>query len=157
MKKPTTWLQRKILSPLLSELRQGATPEGMATSAAVAAILAIVPIFGVTTALCFLAGRLFRLNHVVMQGVNCLMYPLQLLLILPFLRIGEALLGAERLSISPAAQAMEFSTSPWHFFEKFGKAIAISSLGWALCALPTLWALNALLRIVFRKTAGRFQ
>jgi uncharacterized protein (DUF2062 family) len=157
MEKPSTWLQRKILSPLLSELRQGATPEGMAASAAVAAILAIIPIFGITTALCFLAGRLFRLNHVVMQGVNCLMYPLQLLLILPFLRIGETLASAERLALSPASLAVEFSKSPWAFFEKFGKAIALSSLGWALCAPLALWALNTLLRFIFRKTAARFQ
>jgi len=128
----------------------------MATSAAVAAILAIVPVFGITTALCFLAGRLFRLNHVIMQGVNCLMYPFQLLLILPFLRIGETLLGADRLVLSPASYAAEFSASPWGFFEKFGKAIALSTLGWVLCAPPALWALNGLLRVLFRKTAARF-
>ena len=157
MEKPRIWLQRKILNPLLSELRQGATPEGIAASAAVAAILAIIPIFGITTALCFLAGRLFRLNHVVMQGVNCLMYPLQLLLILPFLRIGETLARAERLALSPASLAVEFSKSPWDFFEKFGKAIALSSLGWALCAPLALWALNAFLRFIFRKTAARLQ
>ena len=157
MEKPRTWIQRKALDPLLSELRHGATPEGMATSAAVAAILAIVPVFGITTALCFFAGRLFRLNHVIMQGVNCLMYPFQLLLILPFLRIGETLLGADRLVLSPASYAAEFSASPWGFFEKFGKAIALSSLGWVLCAPPALWALNGLLRVLFRKTAARFQ
>lgn len=155
MENSRTWLQRKILTPLLSELRQGATPEGMATSAAVAAILAIVPVFGITTALCFLAGRLFRLNHVVMQGVNCLMYPLQLLLILPFLRVGETLTGTEKLALIPASLAAEFSQAPAEFFAKFGKAIAISCLGWALVAPPALWALNACLRLIFRKTAAR--
>lgn len=129
----------------------------MATSAAVAAILAIVPVFGITTGLCFLTGRLFRLNHVVMQAVNFLIYPLQLLLILPFLRVGEMLTGAERFVLSPASLALEFSKSPWDFFQKFSKAILLSSLGWALCALPALWALNALLRVFFRKTAARFQ
>jgi len=155
MEKPRTWLHRKLLDPLLSELRQGATPEGMAASAAVAAILAIVPILGITTALCFIAGRLFRLNHVVMQGVNCLLYPLQLLLILPFLRIGETLTSTERLALIPSSLAAEFSQAPSEFFGKFGKAIALSSLGWALVAPPALWVLNALLRVLFRKTAAR--
>jgi len=151
------WIQSRVRDPLLAELRHGATPEGLAKSAAVGTVLAIVPIFGVTTGLCFFAGRLFRLNHVVLQLVNCLMYPLQLLLILPFLRIGETITSAERLTLSSASLAVEFSKSPWDFFEKFGKAIALSSLGWALCAPVALWTLNALLRVLFRKTAARFQ
>jgi uncharacterized protein (DUF2062 family) len=157
MEKLHAWIERKILEPLLSELRQGASPEGLATSAAVATILATIPVFGITTGLCFLAGRLFRLNHVVMQTVNFLSYPLQLFLILPFLRVGETLTGAERLVLSPVSLALEFSKSPGDFFEKFGKAILLSSLGWALCAPPALWALNGLLRVFFRKTAARFQ
>ena len=157
MGRVSDWLRRRVRDPLVAELRQGATPEAVSAAVTVSLAIAINPFIGTTTLGCLVAGRLFRLNHVVMQTVNFLSYPLQLFLILPFLRVGETLTGAERLVLSPVSLALEFSKSPGDFFEKFGKAILLSSLGWALCAPPALWALNGLLRVFFRKTAARFQ
>ena len=41
-----------------------------------------------------------RLNVVAMQVANHLVYPAQLLLLVPFVRLGERLTGAERLPLS---------------------------------------------------------
>ena len=145
------WLRRKVRDPLLAELRQGATPEAVAAAVSVSLAIAINPIIGTTTVGCLLAGRLFRLNHVVMQVVNHLSYPLQILLIVPFVRLGESLTGAEPIALSPGALIDEFNRSFTGFVQKFGLAYAHGLLGWVLVVPVAAWLLNFALRAVFRR------
>lgn len=147
------WLRRTVRDPLLAQLRQGATPEGVSAAVVVAFALAIIPIIGATTVLCLLAGRLFRLNHVVMQVVNHASYPLQLLLLVPFVRLGETLTGADPLALSPTALIEEFNRSFGGFVAKFWTAYLHGLLGWALTVPLLCWALHLLLRRVFRRFA----
>lgn len=147
------WLRRTVRDPLLAELRQGATPAGVSAAVVVAFALAIIPIIGATTVLCLLAGRLFRLNHVVMQVVNHASYPLQLLLLVPFVRLGETLTGADPIALSPTALIEEFNRSFGGFVAKFWAAYLHGLLGWALTVPLLCWALHLLLRRVFRRFA----
>jgi uncharacterized protein (DUF2062 family) len=145
------WLRRKVRDPLMAELRQGATPEAVAAAVSVSLAIAINPIIGTTTVGCLVAGRLFRLNHVVMQVVNHLSYPLQILLIVPFVRLGETLTGAEPIALSPGALIDEFNRSFTGFVQKFGLAYAHGLLGWVLVVPVGAWLLNFALRAVFRR------
>jgi uncharacterized protein (DUF2062 family) len=147
------WLRRTVRDPLLGQLRQGATPEAVSAAVVVAFALAIIPIIGATTVLCLLAGRLFRLNHVVMQVVNHASYPLQLLLLVPFVRLGEALTGADPIALSPTALIDEFNRSFGGFVAQFWTAYLHGLLGWTLTVPLLCWALHLLLRRVFRRFA----
>ena len=149
------WLRRKVRDPLLAELRQGATPEAVSAAVTVSFAIAIVPVIGVTTVLCLLAGRLFRLNHVVMQVVNHASYPLQLLLLVPFVRLGEWVAGAEPIALSPGALIDEFNRSFGGFVAKFGWAYVHGLIGWALTVPAACWLLHLLLRPVFRRLVPR--
>jgi uncharacterized protein (DUF2062 family) len=53
--------------------------------------LAIFPVPGTVTLLCILMSFLFRLNLVILQGMNLLFTPLQLILIYPFMKTGRYL------------------------------------------------------------------
>ena len=97
------WLRRKVRDPLMAELRQGAAPESVAAAVSVSLAIAINPIIGTTTVGCVIAGRLFRLNHVVMQIINHVSYPIQILLIVPFVRLGETVTGSQHLHLTPQA------------------------------------------------------
>jgi uncharacterized protein (DUF2062 family) len=145
------WLGRTVRDPLLAQLRQGATPEAVSAAVVVALALAIVPVIGVTTLLCLLAGRLFRLNHIVMQVVNHVSYPLQLILLVPFVRLGETLTGADPIALSPTALIEEFSRSFGGFVAKFGMAYVHGLIGWVLTVPLLCWLLHLLLRRVFRR------
>lgn len=151
MGRVSDWLRRKVRDPLVAELRQGATPEAVAAAVAVSFAIAIVPVIGITTLGCVLAGRAFRLNHVVMQVVNHLSYPLQLLLLVPFVRLGETITGAAHLPLSPSALVEEFNRSFDGFVAKFWTAYLHGMLGWAITALPLCWLLYFVLRPVFRR------
>lgn len=93
---------RRIGATLRDLLRQGATPERIACSLAIGAVVGIMPVLGVTTALCLLIALPLRLNLVAIQSVNWLVYPAQLALLIPFYRGGEWLFGAPRLSLLPS-------------------------------------------------------
>src|SRR5512134_1071225 len=90
--------RRRVGDPIVALLRQGLTPEALALSLAVGLVLGVFPIIGATTILCGLAGSVFRLNHVALQLANYLAYPLQVPLILAFVRLGEGLLRAPRVT-----------------------------------------------------------
>jgi len=57
-------------------------------------------VVGATTLLCTLAAVLLRLNLPAIQLVNYLIYPLQLVLLLPFMHLGERLFGGGTVRFS---------------------------------------------------------
>jgi uncharacterized protein (DUF2062 family) len=79
---------RRVITPFVNLLRQGITPEKVALTIAVGLALGVTPVIGSTTLLCTLAAVVLRLNLPAIQLVNGLCYPLQLALIIPFLRGG---------------------------------------------------------------------
>ena len=58
----------------------------------------------------------------------------QLPLILFFVRVGENVVGAEPMPISPIELALEFSESPSAFMQRFGMTGLHGILGWGLAA-----------------------
>ena len=151
MGRVSDWLRRRVRDPLVAELRQGATPEAVSAAVVVSFAIAIVPFIGVTTLLCLLAGRLFRLNHVVMQIINHTAFPLQVLLIVPFVRLGETLSGARHFALTPEAIIGEFNRSVPDFLEKFWLAGLHGLIGWAVTVPLACWLLHFFLRATFRK------
>jgi uncharacterized protein (DUF2062 family) len=151
MGRVSDWLRRKVRDPLVAELRQGATPEAVSAAVSVSLALAIVPFIGLTTLLCLIAGRLFRLNHVVMQVVNHTAFPLQILLIVPFVRLGETMTGAHHFALTPTAIVDEFNRSIPDFLEKFWLTGLHGLLGWAITVPLACWLLHLILRQTFHR------
>ena len=98
---PNLW-RRWLIDPLAALLKQGITPQKLALSVAIGSIVGIFPVLGTTTVLCTLAATTLRLNLIAVHTVHYAMTPLQILLIIPFVRVGENLLGAapQPLSVS---------------------------------------------------------
>ena len=101
------WLRKKLVPPILDQLRRGITPEKIALSLALGIGLGVFPVLGTTVILCTMASVIFGLNLPSIQLVNCLVYPLQLALLVPFVRLGEVLFRAPRVPLSlPLLMAM---------------------------------------------------
>ncbi len=90
-----SFLQRRVVGPLKALLREGITPRRLACSLACGVVCGLFPVMGTTTLLCACAAFLFRLNLPAVQLVNYFIYPLQLLLILPFIHAGEVILRTD--------------------------------------------------------------
>jgi len=143
--------RRRVRDPIVSLLGQGLTPETLALSFAMGLVLGVFPIIGATTILCFLAGAVFRLNHVALQLANHLAYPLQIPLILAFVRLGEGLLRAPRVTFDPIALVHHFQRDPAGFLREFGVTGLHGILGWSLVAPAALLVLYLALRPPLRR------
>jgi uncharacterized protein (DUF2062 family) len=90
---------RNLDLKLKTLLKQGLGPKELAVSISVAILFGVFPIYGTTTIiLAFLAIRM-RLNMPIMMAVSYLLTPVQILLIIPFVRLGESLFGFETLGM----------------------------------------------------------
>src|SRR5689334_10020659 len=111
---PPSWWRRRVVVPILAQLRQGITPEKIALTIALGVVLGVFPVLGLSTLLCVAAGIALRLNHPVLQLVNYVAYPVQVLLLIPFYRAGERLFGAAPVPMADVNALLErFRAGPW--------------------------------------------
>ena len=127
-------LRRWLVDRLAALLEEGSSPEGLALSLTVGACLGLFPLLGVTTFLCLIVGGVFRLNHAALQLANYAVAPLQLVLILAFVRLGEWLTGAATMPLNPLELASLFRANPSGFLARFGLTGLRAILGWAVVA-----------------------
>ncbi|HEY3269598.1 MAG TPA: DUF2062 domain-containing protein [Geothrix sp.] len=152
-----TWLKVRIWLPLRALLQAGLSPEGLAWSVSVGLALGVIPLWGTSTALCVWAAVAFRLNQVAMQVANYLAYPLQLALIIPFIRLGERLFGAPRLPLSLPLIQQAVRTDAWAALGAFWTSLWHAAVAWAL-VMPVPVALLAWgLAPVFRWAMRRYR
>lgn len=124
----------RVLGLIIAQFTQGVTPKKIAFTIALGFNLGIFPIMGSTTALCAVAGVCLRLNQPVIQLVNWLVYPLHLALILVFVRIGEWIVGAPRITFSVPELVRKFDASPRQFLKDFGMTGLHGILAWLIIA-----------------------
>lgn len=144
------FLQRRLVAPLLALLRQGVTPRELALSLALGATIGLIPVLGVSSALCALAALLLRLNMPAIQLVNYLLTPLQLLLIIPLLRFGERLVGAPPYPVTLESGLALISQGVINAVQVLAMAIAHATLGWLVFAPLLAFVLYCALESGFR-------
>lgn len=151
------FLTRRLVRPLLELLRQGVTPGKLSLSVALGAVLGLIPIIGVNTALCAVIALIWRLNLPAIQLVNYFVYPLQIALLLPFFRVGEKLFGAQHLPVR-IEQIREMIQTNW------GGAVRLlwtttwhALVVWAIAAPFAVLLIYALLVPAFRRVLKKTQ
>jgi uncharacterized protein (DUF2062 family) len=147
------FLRRRLVAPLLALLRQGVTPEKLALSVALGTTIAVIPVLGVSTALCAVLALALRLNMPSIQLVNYLLTPAQLLLIIPLLRFGEWLAGAARYPVTLESGLALLSHGVVNAVRVLWDAIVHATLGWLVLAPFCALALYFILKPVFRRVA----
>ena len=94
------WIYRRVALPILALLRMGASPEKLAWSIAAGLLIGINPILGSTTVVCLAIAFVFRLNVAASQIGNHIVYPLELFLIIPFIRLASRVFHTEPMPLS---------------------------------------------------------
>lgn len=148
-----SFFQRRVVRPLLDLLRQGSTPEKIAMSIAVGMVLGVFPSLGWTTLLCLLAAVIFRLNLPAIQLVNYFAYPLQLALLIPFIRAGEFLFHSVRLPLSLIQILAMIKADVWHAIKVLWIATVHAIAVWALVAPLAIYVLFRILSPLLRRLA----
>ena len=146
-----SWIYRKLVLPISDLLRQGITPEKIAQSLAFGIVLGIFPVLGSTTILCILAAIIFRLNLPAIQLVNYFVYPVQLALLIPFIRFGETLFRSPRVSLSLPFIFRMIRENAWQTTKTYWTSGWHAMVAWCLVGPLAIYLLTKLLTPVLRK------
>ena len=150
------WLARRLLEPLLSLLKQGMSAERLALCVAIGIVVGNMPILGLSTVLCTVVALVFRLNLPSIQLVQAAMAPTQLLLIIPYVRLGEWIARAPREPLSVEAGMTLMAQGVGHAIVVLWSAILHAGLAWLLTTPVIVFVLYQLLKPLLRRAAGRF-
>jgi uncharacterized protein (DUF2062 family) len=107
-----TWVYRRGVLPILALLRMGATPRTLAWSIAAGLLIGINPLLGTTTLLCLAVTSCFRLNLVAAQIANHSMVPVELGLVIPFIRLGARVFRTAPMPLTPRVFLTAARTTP---------------------------------------------
>ena len=143
------WLYRRIALPVLALLRMGASPEKLAWSIAAGLLIGINPILGSTTILCLAVAFVFRLNVAASQLGNHIVYPLELILVIPFIHIASRIFHTAPMPLSanellhaarehPLALSRQLWLWEWHAFLLWAAIAAVAIPILALAITPVL-------------------
>jgi uncharacterized protein (DUF2062 family) len=134
---------------MLLWLRQGISPRRLAITLALGFAIGCIPVVGVPTVLCAVLAFGLRLNLGAIQAANYAAMPLQLALILPFVRLGERIFHfAARPALSASAVA-HLSTVGIAF--RVGALTGHALVAWLLLAAPAVVLMTAILTLMLRR------
>ena len=141
---------RRVVLPVLALLRMGATPEKLAWSLAIGVAVGINPLVGSTTVLCFAVILALRLNTVAGQLANHLMYPVELALVVPFIKLGEMLFGTGPLPVAVREILPMTKRDPHGALRLLWVWEWHALVAWAMCAVVLAPVLALILTPVLR-------
>ena len=150
-------VHRRLMEPLLALLRAGLSPRRLALCIAIAIVVGNIPILGVSTILCTCIALVFRLNLPAIQLVQATMAPTQLLLIIPFVRLGEWIVRAPPQIVSVKSAFALMSLGIWQAVVVLRDAIYHAALAWFLVAPFCIYLLHRLLTPVFERMAAQIR
>jgi uncharacterized protein (DUF2062 family) len=114
MKSLRSAIRRKLIQPFIELLKQGVSPEKIALTIALGISLGVIPMLGTTTMLCTLTAVALRLNLPAILLVNGAVYPLQIALLVPFLRAGAWLFRVHGPMLSIGQIFNLIRSNAWH-------------------------------------------
>ncbi|HYI77404.1 MAG TPA: DUF2062 domain-containing protein [Chryseolinea sp.] len=142
---------KHIKNVFYNAFRQGLTPHKLAMTCALGVIFGIFPVFGITTLLCFAIAITFRLNIPIIQLVNYLVAPLQLLFIIPFVKIGTILFQLNPFPYDADQLIGLFKNDFFLLLKEVGLALLLGIGVWASFSVPLFFVLYYLFFLLFSR------
>jgi uncharacterized protein (DUF2062 family) len=147
---------QKMEQKLTAWLRQGISPRRLALTLALGFTIGCVPVLGAPTLVCAALAMALGLNLPAIQAANYAAMPFQVVLIVPFLRLGGRLFApahavpmtqAGLLHISP----LLLHTAPRQLVEQLGSMAGQAMLGWLMVAVPAVLLISGTLTPMLRR------
>lgn len=145
------------MEPLLALLKQGVSPSRLALSVALGIVIGNIPILGVSTIICAAIALIFRLNLPAIQIAQAAMAPSQILLIIPFVRLGEWILRVPPQPVSIKEGLALMAQGAGHAIVALWDSILHAGLAWVLVAPFAIVVIYKILTPVFEHAAARIR
>jgi hypothetical protein len=149
---------RRLCAPVVARVRLvlscGLTPQKLALTLCLGIAIGIIPLVWGTSLICFILAGTFRLNHIALQSVNCLLWPVNLALMVPFFKLGAWLFPGG----PPLPQHIFSTPAPGAGFPAlslFGWLTLKAVAAWAVTALPAALLAYGIVRLAQLRSAAR--
>jgi uncharacterized protein (DUF2062 family) len=130
-------------------LRQGTSPRRLALTLALGFAIGCIPVVGIPTAVCAVLALALNLNLPAIEAANYLAMPLQLVLIVPFVRLGGWLFASGPNQVPELRTALH--GTPLNLLALLGGLAAHALLAWLLIAIPAVVLLTATFTLLLRR------
>jgi len=152
---PDSRFYRWIVRPIVNQLKQGTSPEKLSWSVSLGVTFGIFPIMGSTSIVCLIAGYFLRLNQPILHLFKTFTYPLQLALILVYIRLGQMLNGVPLIKFSIPQLLSRFKDDPAQFARDFGMAALHGIEAWAISAVFLIPIIYFISLPILKKLLGK--
>lgn len=136
--------QNKVVQPVFRLLKQGLSPQKITASLIAGMVISVFPCYGIPTLLCIVVSARLRLNLPLVQGINYLGGAPQLLLFIPFMRLGERVWFAEPFPLALPELRHLIAEQGFGFVIHFYHILLHAITGWVLTA-PAMGLLSYLI------------
>ena len=143
-------IRQKYRSLLKNLFTQGISPRKLALTISLGVFIGTIPVLWGSTLICAVLAVVFRLNQLSIQAANYLVYPLQIVLIVPFYRIGAGIFPWGP-SVSPDIFSKGIKTAWMGNFVPIAAATLKALAIWFLIVSPVVVLLYFLLWAVFAR------
>ena len=143
--------KNKIQTKLKQFLTQGLSPEKIALTLGFGITLGIFPIIGFTSGLCVICASVFRLNQGLLQFINYLIYPLQIVLIIPFFQLGAWVMHDRDFTLNLKTLQIKFTTDFINALNELWTAAWHAALVWLIIAPILIIIVNKVSLPIIRK------
>jgi uncharacterized protein (DUF2062 family) len=130
-------------------LSQGISPRRLALTLALGFAIGCIPVVGIPTVLCATVALALRLNLPAIQAANYAAMPLQLALIVPFMRLGRWLIAAEPARLLVSRSVVHFPSL--EIVTRMGSLAGQAMLAWLLVAIPAVALMTTTLTLMLRR------
>jgi len=151
-----TFWQRRVRDPIVALFTQGITPDKVALTLGVGSVCSLFPFLGFTSLLNLAVGLWLRLNQPLLQTLNQVLGPVQLVMILAYVRLGEWMWRAQegRFTIREMLSVFR-EASIGGFLQRFGWAGIHAFTAWAVTSPLLLAAVYYISRPALRRLASK--
>lgn len=132
------------------------TPEKLALTISVGFAIGVFPMFGLTTLFSAAIAVYLRLNMPIIQAVNYMMYPLQLLLFIPLVNVGDFVFDIPSFPFTLSEVINMFEMDLLGTLKSLWLANMRAIVGWLIVAVPVAVLTYFLTLPLFRKLDRRF-
>jgi uncharacterized protein (DUF2062 family) len=148
MKKKIYTLKDKVTALF----KQGLSPILLIQSIIVSGALSIIPILGVTTFILTVLSIKKKLNLPIMIAISYLMWPIQILLIIPFIRVGEFIFSVPSSHHTATEIINSFQNNFFQTLSHLSFELLCGLGGWLLTVVPVSIGTYILLFLLLKRT-----
>jgi uncharacterized protein (DUF2062 family) len=126
----------KVKDKTTALLKQGLTPKQLTQSIIVSGLISTIPILGVSTFMITTVSLKQKLNLPIMIALSYLLWPVQILMIIPFIRVGEFIFSVPRNHHTVEEIISSFQSSFFQTLSHLSFELLCGLGGWLLTAVP---------------------